>query len=273
EVTDQAIELTKAISKVVKLGDKTALNALIAVTESLTVAQFTPSSWAPVAQALADAKTVSLDANASVYDVEDAYSTLEQSLNALILRAAKAGLQSAVDVAATILAASQLYVPSSIIGLPAAHAAANQVLLNDDATQPEVTAAQTALIVAIAAAKLRNNPAPLSAAAAVNLALAPAAAIEQLADAGTPIKAVSLAKPKVVGKAKVGKLVKATVRAPQAKLSYQWYANGKAIAKATKATFKVSKAVKGKQLTVKVTAKRAGYLATVKASAKTKRVN
>lgn len=43
------------------------------------------------------------------------------------------------------------------------------------------------------------------------------------------------------------------------KVKYQWYANGKKIKGATKPTYKVSKARKGKKLTVKVSVVKSGY--------------
>ncbi|MFT4008879.1 MAG: hypothetical protein QM655_02435 [Nocardioidaceae bacterium] len=82
------------------------------------------------------------------------------------------------------------------------------------------------------------------------------------------------AKPKIAGKAKVGKKLTAKPGTWTAgtKLSYRWYAGGKAIKGATKATLKLTKAQKGKRVTVKVTGKKAGYVTVTKASAKTAKV-
>jgi len=81
--------------------------------------------------------------------------------------------------------------------------------------------------------------------------------------------------PKVSGTAKVGK--KLSVKAgtwsqPAVTVSYQWYRNGKAIKKATKSTYTVAKADKGKKITVKVTGKKVGYTTLVKTSKSTKKV-
>jgi len=54
---------------------------------------------------------------------------------------------------------------------------------------------------------------------------------------------------------------------PTPTYSYQWYRNGAAIKGATKCTYKLTKSDKGKKITVKVTAKRSGYLTTYKVSA------
>jgi hypothetical protein len=80
--------------------------------------------------------------------------------------------------------------------------------------------------------------------------------------------------PKITGTAKVGKKLKAKPGAwsPKAKYTYQWYANGKAIKGATKATLTLKKAQKGKKITVKVTAKKSGYNAVTKTSKATKKV-
>jgi hypothetical protein len=56
------------------------------------------------------------------------------------------------------------------------------------------------------------------------------------------------------------------------KLSYQWYRGGKKIAKATKSTYKLAKADKGKRITVKVTGKKSGYTTVTKTSKATAKV-
>jgi hypothetical protein len=69
--------------------------------------------------------------------------------------------------------------------------------------------------------------------------------------------------PTVVGKMKVGKKVKAktgTWSTQPASFTYQWLSNGKAIkgAKAKKVAFKLTKKVKGKKVSVRVTAVKPG---------------
>lgn len=78
----------------------------------------------------------------------------------------------------------------------------------------------------------------------------------------------------ITGAAKVGKKLKVKVStfSPKPTLSYRWYANGKSIAKATKSTYTVTKSVKGKKLTVKVTAKRSGYATVVVTSKSTAKI-
>ncbi|PVC94932.1 glycoside hydrolase Chb, partial [Streptomyces sp. CS090A] len=54
--------------------------------------------------------------------------------------------------------------------------------------------------------------------------------------------------------------------------SYQWYANGKAIAKATGSKLTLKAAQRGKKITVKVTAHRTGHASGASTSAATKAV-
>lgn len=79
----------------------------------------------------------------------------------------------------------------------------------------------------------------------------------------TPLKNVK--KPTITGRPRVGRTLKAkpgTWRAKPASYSDRWYRGGKAIKHATKKTYTVKKADRGKKLTVRVTAKRSGYRAT-----------
>ena len=105
----------------------------------------------------------------------------------------------------------------------------------------------------------------MPAAAVAGLALDSAAA--RVVVSGVKVFAKAPA-PKVAGVAKVGKALKAKVAkwSPKAKVSFQWYRNGKAIAKATKAVYKVKAVDKGAKLRVKVTGSKAGFASKTKAS-------
>ena len=75
--------------------------------------------------------------------------------------------------------------------------------------------------------------------------------------------------PKISGTAKVGKKLKATkgsFKPAPSKITYQWKRNGKAIKKATKSTYKLTKSDAGKKITVTVTATRSGYTKAAKTS-------
>lgn len=81
--------------------------------------------------------------------------------------------------------------------------------------------------------------------------------------------------PKISGTAKVGRTLtaKAGTWSPKpSKITYQWKANGKAIAGATKKTYKVTSKVAGKRITVTVKVTKTGYLTTSKTSSKTAKV-
>ena len=73
----------------------------------------------------------------------------------------------------------------------------------------------------------------------------------------------------VTGKPKVGKTLKLTgldklLRATGVTYKFQWLAGSKKIKKATKSKLKVTQAMKGKKISVKVTAKAASSSKTVK---------
>ena len=81
--------------------------------------------------------------------------------------------------------------------------------------------------------------------------------------------------PTIGGTAKVGKALKAKAgkwRPATVKLGYQWQRNGKKIKGATKSSYKLVKADKGKRITVKVTGSKAGYTSVTKTSKATKKV-
>lgn len=88
-------------------------------------------------------------------------------------------------------------------------------------------------------------------------------------------KVATAATPKVSGTKKVGNTLR-VVRGtwtPGTTFSYQWYANGNPIAKATKSTLKVTKSLKPKKITIKVTGKKAGYATVSKTSTTPKRTS
>ena len=89
--------------------------------------------------------------------------------------------------------------------------------------------------------------------------------------AGT-LKAVT---PKITGSVKVGKKLtaKAGKWAPSSvKFTYRWYRSGKAIKGATKATYALKSADKGKKITVAVKGVATGYKAVTKKSKSTTKV-
>lgn len=84
-----------------------------------------------------------------------------------------------------------------------------------------------------------------------------------------------LTKPTISGKTKVGKTLKTTTGTWSASVSptkYQWLRGGTSIKKATKANYKLTKADKGKLISVRVTVSSTGYFSNNATSAKTKRI-
>ncbi|WGX98004.1 hypothetical protein [Nocardioides sp. L-11A] len=79
--------------------------------------------------------------------------------------------------------------------------------------------------------------------------------------------------PKVAGKARVGKVLKVkglTWSPAPGKVSYQWLRNGKAIKKATRASYRITRKDRGKRVSVRVTASASGLASTSWTSPKTK---
>jgi hypothetical protein len=81
--------------------------------------------------------------------------------------------------------------------------------------------------------------------------------------------------PTIVGVHKVGRTLRAETGkwSPTPTFTYRWYANGKAIKKATKSTYKPTASVAGKKISVRVTGAHGGYLKAVRTSSLTKAVH
>jgi hypothetical protein len=96
---------------------------------------------------------------------------------------------------------------------------------------------------------------------------APAAAI---------VPAVNLRVPTIKGTAKVGKRLsvrsKGAWTAPGHSFTYQWLRNGKAISRATKSSYKLTKKDRKKKISLRVSARRSGYPTVAATSRTTKRV-
>lgn len=88
----------------------------------------------------------------------------------------------------------------------------------------------------------------------------------------TPLTFTKATTPKIIGTAKVGKelRVKPNWKVEGVSFRYAWFANGKPIAKAKKATLTLTKALKGKRITVRITGSKSGYMTLSKASAAVK---
>ncbi|MBK7819591.1 MAG: hypothetical protein IPJ61_00580 [Tessaracoccus sp.] len=81
--------------------------------------------------------------------------------------------------------------------------------------------------------------------------------------------------PKITGTAKVGKTLKAKAgkwKPATVELSYQWQRDGKKIKGATKSSYKLAKADKGRKITVKVKGSESGFTSVTKTSKATAKV-
>lgn len=87
---------------------------------------------------------------------------------------------------------------------------------------------------------------------------------------------LSAQKPRIAGKAKVGKVlkVKAGAWTPGTRLSYRWYAGSKAVKgrAGTRAALKLTAKMRGARISVRVTGSKAGYTTTTAASKRTAKV-
>lgn len=90
----------------------------------------------------------------------------------------------------------------------------------------------------------------------------------------TPGVLVNLARPGIRGLARVGRKLSVSAGrwTPSVRLRYQWCANGKAVAGATRSTFRPTKAQQGQRLTVRVRATAPGYVMKSVTTAATARV-
>ncbi|MDR1152269.1 MAG: glycoside hydrolase family 3 C-terminal domain-containing protein [Bifidobacteriaceae bacterium] len=224
--------------------------ALVSLIDAVTAAapaadQYTGASWAAYQSALAQARAAGTGDTAAA---EAARTALQAAVSGLVPRASTAGLNAAVGAAKAVK--PEGYSTASVAALNAAIAAAEALTAPgkaDSVTAAEVAAAQTALNAAIAGLSV---------------------------EVAAKVPTLSASVPKIKGTVAVGKTLKVTkgTWTTGAKFTYRWYANGKAIKGATKASLKLKAAQKGKKITVRVTGKLSGYANVSQTSKATKAV-
>ena len=98
--------------------------------------------------------------------------------------------------------------------------------------------------------------------------------IAEWTDVSVSAGVLTAATPKITGTLKVGSTLTAVpgTWTSGAALTYQWYADGAAISKATAKTYKVPASLAGKKVSVAVTGKKSGYTTVTKRSAVSKAV-
>ena len=127
---------------------KQGLSRMIALIESLNSSEYTKESWAAVEDALANAKEVQVDENATESKLTEVQNALLKAYTALEYGVQKTHLQILVDSANDILKEAANY-ENNAKTLKDAVAKAEKVLTNEDATQEEADAVMTELVKAL----------------------------------------------------------------------------------------------------------------------------
>ena len=144
EEVDKALaDLNAAIAKLVKVADKTALNAKIAEANGKNSKDYTPASWSKLQTALTAARTVAGNANATQAEVTKAFSDLNTAINGLVKVANKANLKKSIDAANKLKKAA--YTSASWKTFSTALTNAKSVYNNANATQAQVDGAKKKL--------------------------------------------------------------------------------------------------------------------------------
>lgn len=125
------------------------LDRLIALIEKQDSTQYTKESWSKVEEALAAAKEVRANENAASKELDKATSDLIVAFKNLESAVQKLHLQTAVDAANELLKLADNY-KGDAKALAEAVEAAQAVLDNADATQPEVDEAAKSVLAALA---------------------------------------------------------------------------------------------------------------------------
>ncbi len=135
--------LNDAAAALVKVTDKTALNAAIEQVGALQEKDYTAASWKVLTTALSTAKTVADKADATQEEVDAALSPLYDAMGALVKLADKTSLTAAIDAASTLN--EKGYTAESWSAVSSALEKAKSLNEQEDAAQKDVDAAAQAL--------------------------------------------------------------------------------------------------------------------------------
>ncbi|WP_343256374.1 LamG-like jellyroll fold domain-containing protein [Ligaoa zhengdingensis] len=153
QINDMYRKVMKTLALVVEREDRTLLSAAIDSAQSLTEAQYTPTSWAALAEALSEALKVEADDYATQEAIDAAYQSLMKAMTALELRAQKAALESAVKLAQALVESGN-YSEESLRYVTELLDSAEALLTNGDAAQEAVDQMAEDLTCAIAKVRL-----------------------------------------------------------------------------------------------------------------------
>ena len=131
-----------------KQGDKTDLNKVIAMAESLDLDRYLLAGQDVFAEALSSAEAVAADENAMEKEIEEAWRELLAAMGNLRLKPDKGLLEELISQAQSV--DTEAYTEESVQALTAALADAAAVFDNDQADKEQVEEAQSALKAALA---------------------------------------------------------------------------------------------------------------------------
>lgn len=135
--------------------DKTILNQLIEQASARVEDDYTTTSWAAFATALAEAQSISAAEDANQVTVNHAADALQDAMESLVERADNSNLVAAINSIKEL--DESRYQPDSWAALAQALAEAEKVAANRDATADEIEAAYTKLEAAYKALALRAD--------------------------------------------------------------------------------------------------------------------
>ena len=158
-VNAAARSLMDAVTSLMVVDKDTRLDILIQKAEEILAEadQYTASSMENLTAALEEAYLVADNRDASDEEINAAYNALAEAMAAIVRKADKSELQTALDKAAEILADTSKYVEESVAGLQAATDAAQAVYDKEDADAAEVGTAVKSLVDEILRARLMGD--------------------------------------------------------------------------------------------------------------------
>lgn len=157
DVNAATASVLTALNNLQDIADRSNLQALIDAVGTLDSSKYTAASWQQLSAALTAAKATAADLDNYAADISAAYGSLAQAVNGLVLRANKASLSNTIGLAQQITANMDKYAPATVSGLQELLSKAQAISAQDDATQAQVDEASTALLKAVAAARIRAD--------------------------------------------------------------------------------------------------------------------
>lgn len=157
-LTDAIQRIVDAVANLEAIVDKTEISQMVTLLETLDESVYTKESWEALQTAIANAKTVVANDDATTEDVRLTQESLYAALNGLekVKVFVKDNLQKEIATAEIILVNSDKYVANSIKNLATAVATAKQALANAT-SQADIDAATKALMSVRLKARLKPD--------------------------------------------------------------------------------------------------------------------